>query len=66
MDKKKKLRKTALWLFIVSVICFPVFTLSQSLLKAYPVMLNLVNIFLMIGLVGGFLGSIIVFFYKFI
>jgi len=62
MDKKKKLRKTALWLLIVSVVSFPLFVFSQSVLKAYPVVLNLINIFLMIGLVGGFWGSIIVFF----
>lgn len=62
MDKKKKLRKIALWLFAVSVVCFPLFPFSQSLLKAYPVILNLVNILLIIGLVGSFWGSIIVFF----
>ena len=62
MDKKKKLRKIALWLFIVSVICFPLLAYSESLLKAYPVILNLVNILLLIGLVGGLLGAVIILF----
>ena len=62
MEKKKKLRKIALWLFIVSVICFPLLAFSESLLKAYPVILNLVNILLLIGLIGGLLGAVIILF----
>lgn len=62
MDKQKKLRKTALWLFIVSVVCFPLLAFSESLLKAYPVILNLVNILLLIGLVGGLLCAVIILF----
>ena len=62
MDKKKKLRKIALWLFIVSVICFHLLAFSESLLKAYPVILNLVNILLLIGLIGGLLGAVIILF----
>lgn len=62
MDKKKKLRKIALWLFIISIVCFPLIAFIQDLLKACPVILNLANILLIVALIGGLLGAVIILF----
>ena len=59
--KKKKLRKIALWLMILSIISFPLIGLIAILLKDFPTAVNIHTILLFIAVDGGFFGAIVLF-----
>lgn len=58
--KKKKLRKIALWLMILSIVSFPLIDLI-ALLKDFPTVVNILTILLSIAMNDGFFGAIVLF-----
>lgn len=59
--KKKKLRKIALWLMILSIVSFPLIGLIVTLLKDFPTVVNILTILWFIAVIGGFFGAIVLF-----